>query len=353
MASRGSKIVGNTLKILGAVVGVAVIIAGVKLSSVVFPATPKSTPEMAFTGFIKLPGHGYLNILDYIKIDGRALFVTSESSGSVYRVDLSATDPSQSSALLELTGKPSAHGVAVTGDNGAAFVTRSEANTVELFDPASMTRLASIPVQDDADAILYDQAANLIYVANGDPKIATLIDPQKRAVAGTINLGGKPEFPVLDPQSGLVYQNLNDLNQVAAVDVAARAVVGKWSLAPCDGPTGLALDPANKRLFAVCGKSAQLVVFALDQHRVVATLPVGGGPDVVAFDLSNRRLYVAGKAGELTVVQQAGPDGYRVLANIKTHYGAHTLAVDPVSHKVYVGYASLLIGPRLAVFEPR
>ena len=65
-----------------------------------------------------------------------------------------------------------------------------------------------------------------------------------------------------------------------------------------------------------------------------------------------RRVYATGKSGELSVIQQDGPDRYRTLDSIKLHYGAHTLAVDPVTHRVYVAYASLIIAPRLAVFDP-
>jgi DNA-binding beta-propeller fold protein YncE len=322
------------------------------LALMVFPLAPRSAPELAFVRFIKLPGHGYLNILDYVSIDGRRLFVTSVTAGSVYKVELPAPNSSQSPAVSELVGKPSAHGVALDS-RGIAFVTRSEADTVDAFDPTTMTRLASIPVQPDADAILYDPKANLLYVDNGDAKAATLIDPDKRAVVGTIALGGKPEFAVLDGNSGLIYQNLNDTNEIAAVDIAARSVVGRWPLARCQGPTGLAFDAANRRLIAVCNKNARLVVFAPDQHRIVATLPVVGGPDTVALDPSNHRIYVAGKSGKLTIIQQYGADNYRVLDNIRTHYGAHTLAIDPLTHRVYVAYASLLVGPRLAVFEAR
>jgi hypothetical protein len=95
-----------------------------------------------------------------------------------------------------------------------------------------------------------------------------------------------------------------------------------------------------------------LVVFDLDSHKVTFSMPIGGGPDVVAFDAGVHRIYSAGKAGKLTVIQQDGPDAYRTLDLIGTHYGAHTLVVDPVSHRVFVGYASLLNHPRIAVFSP-
>jgi hypothetical protein len=223
---------------------------------------------------------------------------------------------------------------------------------VDVFDPRSLQQFASIPVADDADAILYIPSTKLIYVAHGDAKMATLIDPEKRAPVGTIQLSGRPEFPALDSESGLLFQNLEDINAVAAIDVGKRSVVGQWPLAPCEAPSGMAIDSEQRRLFAVCKGNAKLVIFNLETHRVITSLGIGGGPDSVAFDRGVHRIYTTGKAGEMTVIQQDGPDSYRVLDEIHTHYGAHTLTVDPVSHRVFVAYASLLAHPRIAVFSP-
>jgi DNA-binding beta-propeller fold protein YncE len=169
---------------------------------------------------------------------------------------------------------------------------------------------------------------------------------------GTIDLGGAPEFAAFDERSKLIYQNLKDANAVAAVDVAKRSVVGRWPLDGCQGPSGMAIDSADRRLFVVCSGNARLVVFSLDTHRVMTSIPIGGGPDCVAFDAALHRVYATGRSGVLSVTQQDAPDAYHQLDRISLHFGAHTLAVDPVTHAVYVGYASLLVSPRLAVFIP-
>jgi len=54
----------------------------------------------------------------------------------------------------------------------------------------------------------------------------------------------------------------------------------------------------------------------------------------------------------MTVFQQDSPNAYHLIDSIKLHYGAHTLAVDSSTHSVYVGYASLVVRPRIAVFQP-
>ena len=342
----------NTFKIMGAAVIVLISFVGVVLAYLVYPGTPSRSKFMAFDGYIELPRLGLLNVLDYLTLNGGTLFVTNESSGAVFRVELDLNRPSFSS-VSEMLGIGAAHGIALLPEASIAFVTRSEENTVDVFDSRSLQQLQSIPVADDADAILYVPSVKLVYIANGDAKLATLIDPVKRVTVGAIPLPGKPEFPALDQQTGLLYQNLKDLNSLAAIDLGKRSIVGQWSLAPCVGPSGIAIDSERRRAFAVCSANSMLVVFDLETHRVITSLKIGGGPDSVAFDSTLQRIYSAGKAGKLTVIQQESPNAYRVLDEIHTHYGAHTLAVDPVSHKVFVAYASLLTHPRIAVFSPK
>jgi hypothetical protein len=352
MKGKGHLAMKNTLKIVGAVVIALIGFVGVVLAYLVYPGRPSQSKFMTFDGFIELPGGGLLNVLDYLTLDGSTLFVTSESSGALFKVDLDLNQPSASS-VSEMPGAGAAHGIALLPEANVAFITRSEESTVDVFDPRSLQQLQSIPVADDADAILYVPSVKLVYVANGDAKLATLINPVKRVTVGAIPLPGKPEFPALDQQTGLLYQNLEDINSLAAVDLGKQSVVGQWSLAPCEGPSGMAIDSEQRRLFTVCSGNAGLVVFDLETHRVITWLKIGGGPDSVAFDPTFHRIYSAGRAGKLTVIQQDGPNAYRVLDEIRAHYGAHTLAVDPVSHKIFVAYASLLAHPRIAVFSPK
>jgi DNA-binding beta-propeller fold protein YncE len=340
------------IKVIAYCLAMLLLITGSLLLYLVLPGTPSRSRSMKFDGYIDLPQAKSLNVLDYLTIKDHSLFVTDESSGSVYKVTLDPNTQMADGTVSRLPGGGGVHGVLVMPDENVAFVTRSEENKVDVFDPTNLQPLQSIPVADDADAILFDPSSSLVYVANGDAHLATLIDPKKRTIAGTISLTGKPEYPALDSKTGLLYQNLTDLSAVVAINLSQKSVVGQWSLAPCEGPSGMAIDSGQRRLFAVCSRNAMLVVFDLERHRVTASMNIGGGPDTVAFDAGLHRIYSAGRAGKLTVIQQDGPDAYRTLDMIRTHYGAHTLVVDPVSHKVFVGYASLFNHPRIAVFSP-
>ena len=320
------------------------------LAFLIHTGQPRGSDRVRFDGFIQLPKHGVINVLDYLTLDGQNLFVTGASSGSVFKVTLNSDQSITDSVVSAMRGEPRVHGVALIPSKDLAFVTRSEVNTVDVFNPSTLQLIGRTSVPEDPDAILYDTKLGLIYVANGDAGVGTLIDPQSRAVLATIPLGGKPEFPAIEPESGLLYQNLKDTNAIVALDLTKRAVVGRWSISPCVGPTGMAIDGQHHRLFSVCSKNATLVVFDLDNHRVLSSLTIGGGPDSVAYDPTLQRIYTAGLDGTMTVIQQNTADSYQVTDNISTHFAAHTLTVDPASHKIFVGYASLFTNPKIAVF---
>jgi YVTN family beta-propeller protein len=252
-----------------------------------------------------------------------------------------------------LAGRPATHGVVIDPSSHLAFATRSEANTVDVFDPAKMVVIKRIPVANGPDAIFYDPFEKLVYVASGDADLATLIDPSTQTAIATIALGGEPEYAALDPQTKLLYQNLHDTSTVVAVDIAKRAVVQGWPLQGCQAPSGMAIDASHHRLFIGCNANSVLAIFDLGEHRVVATVPIGKNPDSVVFDPELHRIYTTGKSGVLSVIQQGEPSKYEVMDTIHLHYGAHTLTVDPATHAVYVGYAGLVVNPRVAVFSPR
>ena len=338
-------------KILGWGLAGCVIVAGLGLAWLIVPGTPSPAGSLRFVGFVPLPKKGVLNVLDYLTLDGDHLFVAGMFAGNVIRVPVHGDTLATASDLAVFAGTPGTHGVVVDPVSGQAFVSRSGANTVDVFDPVAMRSLGSIPVADDPDGIFYDPQNKLVYVAGGDSKTGTLIDPATRRVVGTLSLGGKPEFAVYDPKTRLIFQNLTDTNEVIALDLGQRGIVARWPLAGCQGPSGMAIDAGQRRLFVACAKNSRAAIFDLDAHRVVSTQPVGRGPDTIAYDPSLRRLYTIGFTGVLTVLRQEASGGWRVTDNIQTHFGAHTLCVDLATHRIYVGYAGFFVAPRLAVFD--
>ena len=203
---------------------------------------------------------------------------------------------------------------------------------------------------DNPDAILYDAATKRVFTFNGKSDDATAIDAEKGTVVGTIKLEGKPEFAVTDEKGG-VFVNLEDKSQLLALDPAKLAVKSRWPLAPCEEPSGLAMDRKNRRLFAGCDNKVMAVVDA-DSGKVITTLPIGGGVDATAYDDETKLAFASCGEGVLTVVREESPDKFSVAENAKTEPKGRTMALDPKTHQVYLVTAKFGPAPAPTADQP-
>jgi DNA-binding beta-propeller fold protein YncE len=233
----------------------------------------------------------------------------------------------------EIPGLARGHGVAFDYSTNHGFVTSGADSSVRMFDLTTLAVLKRTTAAIDADAVLYDPASRRVFPFNGDANSATVIDATSGDRVGTIPLGGKPEFGVTD-RVGKLYVNIEDTGKVVEIDPMAMKVLRRWSIAPCEEPSGLALDAAHARLFSVCGNGL-LAVSDVARGAVVTTLPIGRGVDGTAYDPITGDVFASNGEGTLTVAHEDAPDRYHVVSTVATMPGARTMALDPKSHRVY------------------
>jgi YVTN family beta-propeller protein len=319
------------LKAFGGLV-VLILLAIVALN--VYLATRPAAKTMKAAGIVSIPLPFRIGrpFIDYMTISGSRLYAGYASEGLVGVVDTATNQ-----AVAKIDGLTRVHGIAVVADRNLGFASSSGDNVVGVFDLNTHKLLQKIQAGDDPDAIIYDEQAHLVYVGNHNGKTGMLIDPATQKVVATIPLGGEPEYPQADPETGLIYQNLEDTSELVVIDPQKQAVVKRYKLDPGVGPTGLALDAAHHRLFSSTG-NRKLIVMDTESGAIVAVLPIGAGVDGAGYDPVLRHVYTANGVGSMTVIQQESPDQYRVLENALTHFGGHSLVVDPATHRVYVAY---------------
>jgi DNA-binding beta-propeller fold protein YncE len=169
-------------------------------------------------------------------------------------------------------------------------------------------------------------------------------------VLGTIPLGGKPEFPVSDGK-GSVFANVEDKNEIVKIDPQALKVTAHWDIKPCEGPSGLAMDIASNRLFAVCDEKKMVVVDA-GTGKVVTTVAIGDGPDATYYDADSKLVFSSNGAGTLTVVKQESADKYSVIQTVNTEKSARTMALDSKTKKIYLPAAQFGAPPAPTADNP-
>jgi DNA-binding beta-propeller fold protein YncE len=242
------------------------------------------------------------------------------------------------------------HGIALVPKYGKGFISNGRAGTITIFDLKTLKATGEAKAGTNPDAIMYDPASHRVFAFNGRSQDATVIDAEKGTVAGTIPLGGRPEFGVSNGK-GKVFVNLEDKSEIVAIDAQKMTVLSHWSLAPCEEPSGLAIDQKNSRLFSVCSNKMMAAVNA-DSGKLITTVPTGNGTDAAGFDPDRRLVFSSNGEGTLTIIHQDSPDKYSVVQNVETARGARTMALDPATHKVYLVTAKFGPPPAATAEQP-
>jgi DNA-binding beta-propeller fold protein YncE len=266
---------------------------------------------------------------DYLKLDpdSRRLYISR--STHVIVIDADSGKP-----VGDIPDTPGVHGIALAPELGRGFTSNGREGTVTIFDLTTLKPITKVKVGENPDAILFDPATKRVFTFNGRSKDSTAIDAASGNVVGSIPLGGKPEFAVSTSEGGL-FVNLEDKSELLALDPKDLKVKSQWPLAPCQEPSGLALDAKNRRLFAGCDNKIMAVVNA-DTGKVITTLPIGDGVDANAFDPETGFAFASCGEGVLTVAHEDSPDKFSVVQNVPTEKGARTMALDPKTHDVFL-----------------
>jgi DNA-binding beta-propeller fold protein YncE len=210
---------------------------------------------------------------------------------------------------------------------------------VTIFDLKTLKAIGTVNAGTNPDAIVYDAVTKRVFTLNGRSHDATAIIAADGAVAGTLELGGKPEFAVADGK-GSIYVNIEDKSELVQFDAQKLTVQNRWPLAPCQEPSGLAMDLKDRRLFAGCGNKMMAVVDA-DTGKVIATPAIGQGVDANRFDPETNYAFASNGEGTLTVVHEDSPDKFSVVDNVPTKRSARTMALDAQTHNIFLAAADL------------
>jgi hypothetical protein len=293
-----------------------------------FRARTSSQPPSGYRLVKTLPAGGDEG-WDYVAVDSgaRRVYVSHGTHVAVLDADSGA-------AVGDIPDTQGVHGIAIASDLGRGFTSNGRANTVTIFDLKTLKTLSSVKAGTNPDAIVYDQGTKRVFTMNGRSQDTTAINAADGTVAGTLALGGKPEFAVADGK-GSIFVNIEDKSELVQFDPQKLAVLNRWSLAPCESPSGLAMDRKSRRLFAGCDNKLMAVIDA-DSGKIVATPAIGSGVDATTFDPETNFAFASNGEGTLTVVHEDSADKYTVIDNVPTKKSARTMGLDLKTHNIFL-----------------
>jgi len=226
------------------------------------------------------------------------------------------------------------HGVALAHELDKGFISDGGDDAIVVFNLKSNRVTNKIKVGNGPDAVLYEPTRKRVYAFNAHSHGASVIDATAERIVATVPLNGIPEFAATDGK-GNVFVNIENKNSLVRLDADGTKVQNEWSLAPCVGPSGLAMDTQGRRLFSVCDNKFMIVTDA-DTGKQISRIPVGVEPDAAIYDAERKLVFSSNCDGTLTVVRQDSPDKYTVVQTLKTEKEARTMALDPLSHKLFL-----------------
>jgi DNA-binding beta-propeller fold protein YncE len=280
-------------------------------------------------GEIPLPGDN--SRFDYASLDKQRglLFIAHLGASEVVEVDVRANR-----VVRTIPNISQVHGVLVVSPLNRVYATATGANQVVALDETTGAELGRAPTGEYPDGLAYDPRRNAIWATNESGGTETVVDAATLQPQGTVDLGGQVGNVGYDQDSDRMLVAVQSRDDLVVIDPAALTVVQRVTLPGCQHPHGLSVYGPGRLVFVVCDQNATLLTVDQTGWNTLSSNPVGANPDVLAYDPSAHRLYVAAESGTLTTLDlrdhTLGVSGSGHLAN-----NAHVVAVDPTTHRSY------------------
>jgi DNA-binding beta-propeller fold protein YncE len=294
------------------------------------------------------PLPGPANRFDYESVDSHAhrLYIAHMDADTLLVYD------TRKRRVVETIAASGVHGVIVVPSLGRVYASATDDHEAWTIDARTGKVLARAPAGDYPDGLAFDPVERHVFVSDESGGVETVLNASGRRIA-TVSLGGEAGNVQYDAGSHMVLADVQTRDVVALIDPKANRVVRDVSLPGCDHDHGLLVDAPRRLAFVACDGNAKLLTLDLRTWKVTGTADVGDDPDVLAFDSSLRRLYVAAESGVVAVFDERGRTlvkrGQSFLAR-----SAHSVAVDSRTHRVYFPLERGSDGrPQLLVMAPR
>ncbi len=302
-------------------------------------------PGLRFVREIPLPGPA--NRFDYQSVE--------PASGRIYMNHMNAGstivfDADNGKVITEIMDLPRATGVWAVPSHHQVYVSAAGAHQVAIIDDRTLKIASRVDGIRFPDGIAYARDADKVFVSDESGGADVVIDPKTSRKRSTIELGGEAGNTHYDSVSRCILVAVQTRNQLAAIDPVSERIVQRYDLPGSDHPHGFTLDEPGRLAFITSEGNGLLQVVDLRTMRILQMLKVPDDPDVLAWDPSLRRLYVASESGALSAFWLDGQT-LRLIAEIRAPH-AHTVSVDPRTHFVYLPLENVNGHPVLRIYEP-
>src|SRR2546423_3857711 len=293
---------------------------------------PASTAEAPLRVVADVPLPGSASRFDYQSLEpasGR-LFISHMGAGQLVVFDVRA-----GRVIASLDGFPTVTGVLAVPVEHRAYAAATGDHAVVVVDDSTFRIVARVPGPRFPDGIAYAPEQRRVFVSDESGRRDFVIDATTNTVVAQVELGGEAGNTQYDAGSHCVIVAVQTANELAVIDQATATIVRRITFDKAVRyPHGFYIDAPHRLTFVSGQESGTLGVLDLRTLQLRQVLPIGGDPDVLAFDPTLGRLYVAAESGVVAVFEER--DGSLGQLGWYRAPKAHSVAVDPATHRVYL-----------------
>lgn len=294
------------------------------------PEPARNAPVLTLVKDFPLPGKP--TRWDYMDLDASRsrLFIAHLGDSVVVVIDTKSK-----TVVGTIGGIGDVHGVIAVPEIGRAYATATRTNEVVVIDATSLKVLARAPTGAHPDGLAYAPEAHKVYVSDESGRTETVIDARSNKRIASIPLGSTVGNTKYDSGSGHIFVNAEGTSELIEIDPAVDKIVRRIPVPGAKGNHGLFIEAIRRLAFIACEGNRKLLVMDLRTNKIVSRFDVAGTPDVLAYDAGLGLLYVAGESGTVDLFR-VGDEGVLPAGKQKIGVNAHTVAVDPATHEVFL-----------------
>ena len=304
----------------------------------------RTAPGWRVVADVELPGKPAR--FDYQSFDpttGR-LWIAHMGAGEVLAFDVRTRQ-----VVAGVPNMPGVTGVRAVSALERVFVALSAGHAVAVLDSRSGRVLARAPGGRFPDGLDYATRVDKLYVSDESGRQELVIDVPSFTAHRSIPLGGEAGNTHYDPVAGRLWVAVQTRNELAAIDPGTDSVVERIPVPGIERPHGFYLDAPRRFIYVTGEANGRVGVLNLQTSRMTHIYPVGDEPDVLAMDPDRHRLFVASESGVIAAFSAQGDS----LVPLPSYHAAaaHSVAVDPATHLVYVPLANVAGKPVLRILQ--
>jgi YVTN family beta-propeller protein len=274
--------------------------------------------------------------------EAKACIITNEATPSPV-----PPQPSQPLPVIEtITGFSAPYGIDLNLDNDLIYVSNfgqfNVTGTVSAINGTTNTIAATIYVDKNPQAIAYNSANGLFYVANTYSNTLSIINGTTNSLMGSIPVGdvpGKgPTGIAVNSINNTVYVTNMGSNTVSVINGTTNVVVGNITSGMGGGffsPTGIAYNSDNDNLYVTNRGSDTVSVINGTTNMLIDEIPIDAiSPSGIVYNAANNYVYVTNMGSNTVSVINGTTNA--LIATIPVSLGPNGITYNQNNGDVYV-----------------